>query len=482
MEAFFIYLVQSAVCVFLYESFYRLLLRGESFHRLNRIILLGSLFCALLLPLADVSSWISERHTVFSEPLSELTVSLQESVVTVVADSRPASGNFFWRQLLCSIYFSGVGLMLLKNLLVFGYLSSLLGKCRKERTADGMVFYRYPGQIGPFSWLGRVILSASDHGLLADYVLAHERAHTVLGHACDLVLAELFLCFQWFNPAAWWLKRDLRMVHEFEADRYVLASGFDARTYQLLLIQKTVDQKMYSLIHSFNQSLLKQRIAMMLKGKSRIWKSVKGLYMLPLALGMLMLFSFRVEQKSVQALKTVVPMRVFEKTENVRPEPDQVRNTRNRVEQAVQPEPEIKSKPRLKSESNLKTKSDRDTVTDVTRRLQILPSFPGGDSALVDYVTSHVVYPKEAVAQKIEGRVLIHFVVTCSGALEQIEIKNSVHPLLDAEALRVVREMPNWLPGKLNNGKLVHVRMGLPIRFVLPQSVEEEKEEVMKNV
>lgn len=481
MEAFFTYLVQSAVCIFLYESFYRLLLRGESFHCLNRMVLLGSLFCALLLPLADVSSWISERHTVFSEPLSELTVSLQESVVTVVADSRSVSGSFPWQMIFRTVYFSGVILLLLKNLLVFGYLSSLLGKCRKERTADGVVFYRYPGQIGPFSWLGRVILSESDNGLLADCVLAHERAHTVLGHACDLVLAELFLCFQWFNPAAWWLKRDLRMVHEFEADRYVLASGFDARTYQLLLIQKTVGPKVYGLAHSFNQSLLKQRIAMMLKGKSKIWKSVKGLYFLPLALCMLMLFSFKVEQKGFQALEMVVPMRVFEKNKMVQPaEPDQIRKNENKVEQSVLPK--TKSKPRIKSESSLKTKSDRDTVPNVTRRLQILPSFPGGDSALVNYVARHIVYPQEAVAQKIEGRVLVHFVVTCSGALEQIEIKNSVHPLLDAEALRVVREMPNWLPGKLNNGKLVHVRMGLPIRFVLPQSVEEKKEEVMKNV
>lgn len=480
MEAFFTYLVQSAVCIFLYESFYRLLLRGESFHCLNRMVLLGSLFCALLLPLADVSSWISERHTVFSEPLSELTVSLQESVVTVVEDSRSVSGSFPWQMIFRTVYFSGVILLLLKNLLVFGYLSSLLGKCRKERTADGVVFYRYPGQIGPFSWLGRVILSESDNGLLANCVLVHERAHTVLGHACDLVLAELFLCFQWFNPAAWWLKRDLRMVHEFEADRYVLASGFDARTYQLLLIQKTVGPKVYGLAHSFNQSLLKQRIAMMLKGKSKIWKSVKGLYFLPLALCMLMLFSFKVEQKGFQALEMVVPMRVFEKNKIVQPESDQIRKNENKVEQSVLPK--TKSKPRIKSESNLKTKSDRDTVPNVTRRLQIFPSFPGGDSALVNYVARHIVYPQEAVAQKIEGRVLVHFVVTCSGALEQIEIKNSVHPLLDAEALRVVREMPNWLPGKLNNGKLVHVRMGLPIRFVLPQSVEEEKEEVMKNV
>lgn len=480
MEAFFIYLVQSAVCVFLYESFYRLFLRGESFHCLNRMVLLGSLFCALLLPLVDISLGISEHPTVFSESLSEL-VALQESVVTVVADSRSVSGSFSWQMIFCTVYFSGVILLLLKNLLVFGYLSSLLGKCRKERAADGVVFYRYPGQIGPFSWLGRVILSESDNGLLADCVLAHERAHTVLGHAYDLVLAELFLCFQWFNPAAWWLKRDLRMVHEFEADRYVLASGFDAQTYQLLLIQKTVGPKIYGLTHSFNQSLLKQRITMMLKGKSKIWKSMKGLYVLPLALCMLMLFSFKVEQKGFQALEMVVPMRVFEKNKMVQPaESDQIRKNENEVEQSVLPK--TKSKPRLKSESNLKTKSDRDTVFNVTRRLQILPSFPGGDSALINYVARHIVYPQEAVAQKIEGRVLVHFVVTCSGALEQIEIKNSIHPLLDAEALRVVREMPNWLPGKLNNGKLVHVRMGLPIRFVLPQSVEEEKEEVMKNV
>ena len=110
MEAFFIYLVQSAVCVFLYESFYRLLLRGESFHCLNRMVLLGSLFCALLLPLVDISLGISEHPTVFSESLSEL-VALQESVVTVVADSRSVSGSFSWQMIFCTVYFSGVILL-----------------------------------------------------------------------------------------------------------------------------------------------------------------------------------------------------------------------------------------------------------------------------------------------------------------------------------------------------------------------------------
>lgn len=420
METFFAYLIKSSVCILFYELFYRLFLRGETFHRLNRMILLMSLVLSLLLPLLDVSGWFSFAGQDGAMPVTELTFSLQELVV----DQRTAGllehqGIAAWA-VIFGVYLAGIILLLLKNLLVFVYLHRLLKRCRQEQTADGQVYYRCPDRMGPFSWLGRVVLSSADDGPLTDCILAHERAHAALGHSFDLLLVELFLCFQWFNPAAWWLKKDLRLVHEYEADRYVLASGFDARAYQLLLIRKSVGPKLYNMVHSFNNYSLKKRITMMMKRKSKFWTQAKSLYVLPLGGFVLALFA------CVDGKKPTV-----EESQSV--------GTR---EMTVKEQPD-------------------DSVASY-----VDPSFPGGDVACMKWLSENVKYPAEAVEKGIKGKVIVQFVVTKDGKITDAEVARSVDPLLDAEALRAIRSMPDWEPAQ-RDGQNIAVKYSLPIAFSL---------------
>lgn len=420
METFFAYLIKSSVCILFYELFYRLFLRGETFHRLNRMILLMSLVLSLLLPLLDVSGWFSFAGQDGAMPVTELTFSLQELVV----DQRTAGllehqGIAAWA-VIFGVYLAGIILLLLKNLLVFVYLHRLLKRCRQEQTADGQVYYRCPDRMGPFSWLGRVVLSSADDGPLTDCILAHERAHAALGHSFDLLLVELFLCFQWFNPAAWWLKKDLRLVHEYEADRYVLASGFDARAYQLLLIRKSVGPKLYNMVHSFNNYSLKKRITMMMKRKSKFWTQAKSLYVLPLSGFVLALFA------CVDGKKPTV-----EESQSV--------ETR---EMTVKEQPD-------------------DSVASY-----VDPSFPGGDVACMKWLSENVKYPAEAVEKGIKGKVIVQFVVTKDGKITDAEVARAVDPLLDAEALRAIRSMPDWEPAK-RDGQNIAVKYSLPIAFSL---------------
>ena len=420
METFFAYLIKSSVCILFYELFYRLFLRGETFHRLNRMILLMSLVLSLLLPLLDVSGWFSFAGQDGAMPVTELTFSLQELVV----DQRTAGllehqGIAAWA-VIFGVYLAGIILLLLKNLLVFVYLHRLLKRCRQEQTADGQVYYRCPDRMGPFSWLGRVVLSSADDGPLTDCILAHERAHAALGHSFDLLLVELFLCFQWFNPAAWWLKKDLRLVHEYEADRYVLAYGFDARAYQLLLIRKSVGPKLYNMVHSFNNYSLKKRITMMMKRKSKFWTQAKSLYVLPLGGFVLALFA------CVDGKKPTV-----EESQSV--------ETR---EMTVKEQPD-------------------DSVASY-----VDPSFPGGDVACMKWLSENVKYPAEAVEKGIKGKVIVQFVVTKDGKITDAEVARSVDPLLDAEALRAIRSMPDWEPAQ-RDGQNIAVKYSLPIAFSL---------------
>ena len=460
METFFVYLIKSSVCVLLYELFYRLFLRRETFHRLNRIVLLMSLILSLLLPLFDASEWFVAANQDRALPFAGMTVSLQELAVEQKATALSEPNGMTLSTVLFGIYLTGVVLLLLKNLFVFVYLHRLLKRCRREQTADGQIYYRYPDQIGPFSWLGRVVLSSADDGALTSCILAHERAHVLLGHSLDLVLVELFLCFQWFNPAAWWLKKDLRLVHEYEADRYVLSSGFDACTYQLLLIRKSVGPKLYNMVHSFNNYSLKKRITMMMKRKSRFWTQAKSLYVLPLGGFVLSLFACTDGKKpSVQESQLMESQPV--EAQSAKPQEVAVKE---QPRDSVAPFQEEKNQ-RVATTTPVKEPVKKSSGKDAHENLEN-PSFPGGDVACMKWLRDNIKYPKEAMEKGIEGRVIVKFVVTKNGKITNAEVVRPVDPLLETEALRAIRSMPDWIPGK-RNGQNVGLQFTLPITFRL---------------
>lgn len=449
METFFVYLIKVSVCILFYELFYRLFLRGETFHRLNRIVLLMSLVLSLLLPLFDVSGWFANVSQDRALPLTELTVSLQELVVERRTAALLDHNGMTMSVLFFGIYLTGMVLLLLKNLIVFVYLYRLLKRCRREQTADGQVYYRCPKQVGPFSWLGRVVLSPADDGALTNCILAHERAHVLLGHSLDLMFIELFLCFQWFNPAAWWLKKDLKLVHEYEADRYVLSSGFDACTYQLLLIRKSVGPKLYNMVHSFNNYSLKKRITMMMKRKSRFWTQVKSLYVLPLGGFVLFLFACADGKKPTAEESQPVESREKADTEQAR---DSLVPFQEKEQDAVA--------------TSVDEPAKAPTAGQVGDASYVDPSFPGGEVACMKWLCENVKYPAEAVEKGIKGKVIVQFVVTKEGKIADAEVARSVDPLLDAEALRAIRSMPDWEPAK-RDGQNIAVKYSLPITFSL---------------
>jgi TonB-dependent SusC/RagA subfamily outer membrane receptor len=138
-----------------------------------------------------------------------------------------------------------------------------------------------------------VLLSAGDWSDASRReILAHELEHVRKGHSFDLLLIEALSILQWFNPAVWLLKRELRHVHEYEADASLLQQGIDAKKYQLLLIRKAVGTARFmSLANSFTHSSLKKRIKMMLKKQSHPWAKLKYLCVLPLAACALTIFA-----------------------------------------------------------------------------------------------------------------------------------------------------------------------------------------------
>ena len=286
MGTFIVYILKSAVCLVAFYLFYKWLLSRETFHRFNRLALLGVLAFSLVLPLVEVSV---KRAVPIQQPvraLEQILISADVSEAVYVEQS----GTALWLHALLIIYGVGVVFFLVRNLWSLGWLAVLLRSGRFERVEDylpqggkGIKLVVHRQDIAPFSWMRLIVISRQDLEENGREILIHERAHIRLGHSWDVLLADLCCFVQWFNPAAWLLKRELQSVHEYEADDAVLREGVNAKEYQLLLIKKAVGTRLYSMANSLNHSSLKKRITMMMKPKSNPWARMKYAYVLPLA-------------------------------------------------------------------------------------------------------------------------------------------------------------------------------------------------------
>lgn len=270
-----LYSLKTGACLAVFYLFYKLLLSRETFHRFNRVVLLAMLVLSFVLPCCVVTLY---RDLPAPEPFVLPVVTQPALPVEAVAAAKP----FPWRELLAMLFAAGVVAMLLWVVVSLVRVWSIVHGGRSERLPGGMVLVRRPEKGSPFSWGRYIVVSEQDDDALLRDVLLHEEAHLRLHHSVDLLVADLAGCLQWFNPAMWLLRRELRAIHEYEADEAVLRSGVDAREYQMLLIRKAAGRRWCSVANSFNHSKLKNRITMMLRKKSSRWNYARALVFLPL--------------------------------------------------------------------------------------------------------------------------------------------------------------------------------------------------------
>ena len=224
---------------------------------------------------------LTEEDILSDHTSAESVAAVQPSVSEAVETSRGV--EIPWRQTGIVIYLAGVAAVIFVTVRSIVGLHRLMRRGRCERLDDGTTLVRMDENVAPISWCRNIVISERDLRENGAAILAHERAHVRLHHSLDLLLVDLAGAVQWFNPAMWLLRRDLRAIHEYEADAAVIASGVDARSYQLLLIRKAVGGRWYSIANSFNHSKLKNRITMMLREKSSRRTRARALLLLPLA-------------------------------------------------------------------------------------------------------------------------------------------------------------------------------------------------------
>ncbi len=453
--------------------FYKLLLSRETFHRFNRAVLLGLMAASLLLPVLHV---YRSHPTVSSEAMAVV----EDLVVqgSVVQENAPSGLSAV--QVLLVVYLAGVAFFFLREVRSLFCLSRLLHKGRRETTPDGLRLTVLPGDVSPFSWFGNIVISEEDLAGCSNEILVHERAHASKLHSADILFCNLLIIFQWFNPAAWLFKAELQDVHEYEADEAVLRSGADAAGYRMLLIRKAVGERLFSLANNLTHSSLKKRLAMMLAKKSNPWRRVKTLVTLPIAALAVMVFAtpraesivadisdeserllagMPVAAGLVSGQDAAAPAKSAGGTVANSETGDARRgNTADRGTVAV----------RDSSGIDAPGNSLRQSVYDVVDEM---PSFPDGMSALSGFIYTNLRYPEEAARENITGRVVVSMTIEKDGTVTNPVVSKSVNPLLDNEALRVVRAMPKWNPGRLE-GRPVSVRYTIPITFKIEGEAE----------
>ena len=303
---FLTYSLKTALCITVFYLFFKLLLSRETFHAFNRRLVLAATAVSFVLPLCV----ITVRRTLPAPQVrAEAAVPIPHAAVApATAVPEPAGGteplaavptdslsaaaatngetrgfDIPWRQVAGVTYLLGATAVAGLTLRSVMQLRRLTRRGRREKLDDGTTLVRVDGDVTPISWWRNIVISERDLTENGEAILAHERAHIRLRHSFDLLLIDLAGAVQWFNPAMWLLRRDLRAIHEYEADADVIASGVDARSYQLLLIRKAVGGRWYSIANSFNHSKLKNRITMMSRKKSSQRTRARALLLLPLA-------------------------------------------------------------------------------------------------------------------------------------------------------------------------------------------------------
>ena len=278
-----IYLGHSALCLAALYIIYKAAMSNETMHRLNRVVLLGIVALSALLPLCEIK--IKEEVEVELVECNNFYLPDAQSISTtemVVTEVEPFDYLGLLKSAAIGLFLLGVAFMLVRLAMSVFSVWRMIQSGRVEYLKDDVTLTVVDNLPSPFSYFGHIVVAESDLKENRDLILAHELAHIRLRHSWDVLFVDLALCVWWFNPAMWLLRRELQSLHEYQADKAVLDSGVDAKTYQLLLIKRAVGARLHSIANCLNHSNLKNRITMMCKKSSSRWAAAKLLLVLPL--------------------------------------------------------------------------------------------------------------------------------------------------------------------------------------------------------
>ncbi|MCM1142995.1 MAG: TonB family protein, partial [Muribaculum sp.] len=471
---------------------------------------------------AAIEQSAPERQTLNSVSVSNKSglnprIEIGTPIPINVIDEEPGK-SFPWRECVNTAYIFGLAGGLIYLLVSAMHLIKVITAGNRNRR-EGYTEVVNDNVSGPFSWGHYIILRQTDFDRDLQMVLTHELRHIHRFHWVDILLCQINIILMWFNPAAYLYMRELRTIHEYEADNAIERKS--QSLYRLMLIKKTVGTSFPTFANSLNHSQIYKRITMMMKNKSRKTRRFAALALPGAAVLSVMLLSqpsvagvfgslretspavpqiadkvsqkpadmqipvadVTVSEEGVVEQNNDAPSAMEEMIESVIAEenaPEQKEaisagpaifvngkpfdKPLNDIEPAM-----IQSMTVVKDDPNYPTgkilielKSDNEPMNAVEQ----VAEFKGGQKALFDYLGANIKYPETAIKNQVEGRVIVQFVVEKDGRITSPKVMKGVDADLDNEAIRLVKEMPAWTPA-CNNGEPVSSYFVLPVSFKL---------------
>lgn len=426
-----IYLLKVNLAFALFYLVYKAAFTRDTFLGMRRVTLLSMYVIAFVYPFVDVSDWLQNSarganvQAVYSMLLPEVQVFANGTASEVVVTTP------VWLYLLNTLYIIGVAVLLFRTVLELCKIAGSLRRYQK-RQVNGVDVCILPQGLEPYSFFKWICLSVKgrEENEIKE-ILLHEQTHASQWHSLDVLLAQFATILCWFNPFVWLLRSELRIVHEYLADKKVVEAGYDKKVYQyhLLGLSQSPQLVAANLYNNFSVLPLKNRIKMLNRKQTPGIMRSKYLFFIPV-LAMLVFFSNC--QNSGNA-------------NNKEPEEVEI----EKVEVDFVPAEEAE-----------------EVLEEIFEVVEVMPEFPGGQGALMTYLSSNIKYPAEAQEQGTQGRVIVQLVVNKDGSISNIKIVRSVDEALDKEAIRVVEEMPAWTPG-MQRGEPVRVKYTIPVTFRL---------------
>ena len=410
------YIIKSALTLALLYTCIMPLLEKETFHRLNRIIVLGCLLLSFIIPLIHFTGGTNQT-------IDMVRQAVQLPEILIDGNANKQSVWSLTDILICIYTLGGVAML---SLTAIQTMSLMLRLRRCEHITDnkGNVIVLTDYATSPFCLFHYIVMSHDDYANNRCFVLTHEQEHIRLRHYIDLIILQFATIIQWFNPFVWLIGKNLKAIHEFEVDEAVLNKGIDATQYQKFLVVKAVGNRLQPFANNLNKESLKRRIIMMNQKKSNRWMMLKALFVIPVA---------------------TLAVSVFANTSDMSSMAKAANTTANSI-----------------STNNMQTKQSDIKSSD---KVEVMPEFKGGNKAMMEFLMMNMKYPESAVKAKQQGKAVVGFVVGKDGTVSDVYIEKSTgYDVLDNEAMRVVKSMPAWEPGK-QKGKPVDVKYFVPITF-----------------
>ncbi len=414
---FLIYLLEASIAlVVLYLPY--VLLKNNTFFGINRCYMLLIMALSIVVPMLNLSIQPVNDAGIAHIMLDPVNIVANNYIATINTDT-----SIF--QIIFYIYILGTLINFTLFTIRFGQIVHLIRR-HQVVTQFGYKTVTVRDDIAPSSFFNYIFLPGGEN---EEEIIAHEQEHIKRKHSIDIIIHELIFIIFWFHPLKRVYRNSIRNIHEFQADREILLKGVGVIRYQQLLVEKTFGYNINQLAISFNYSPLKKRLIMMTKNKSKGYKKWQYVFAIASVLLVFTCFGF-----------TSSPINVAGISGNNQ-----------------KPEAQKEDKKQIKE-------ADKGEVFVIVDEMPAFKHLEYDDFR--KYVADHLVYPQEAIKNKIQGKVYIQFEVSADGNVQNVEIARSVDPTLDKEALRVISSSPKWIPGKLD-GKNVSVRFTYPVNFVL---------------